>query len=338
MPEIAPDSTPPRVSVVAIGRNEGERLHLCLSSIIGMNYPISQLEIIYVDSNSTDGSVELASRMGVQTISLSKGPSTAARGRNAGWKVASSAFVFFLDGDTILDPDFLAQAMPHFDDPKVTGIWGIRKESDPQGSIYNSVFDLDWGVSESFGGDAIVRREALEAVKGYNENLIAGEDPEMCRRMRDLGYFNLHLPIPMTTHDLAIRRWGQYWKRSVRTGHAYAEISSMYANTAKPLWLKESRRNIVRGLAWSVGPVLFLLASILLDSPWPFLFFLAVAALVILRTTFKARGKAVSFSHALAYGVHSHLQQVPILLGQYHYRRNRWRRQKSTLIEYNTSA
>ena len=85
----------PLVAVVAIGRNEGERLRRCLESIQAMRYPLARLEIIYVDSRSTDGSVELARSMGVQTVVLD-GPTTAARGRNAGWTLTAAPFVLFL--------------------------------------------------------------------------------------------------------------------------------------------------------------------------------------------------------------------------------------------------
>lgn len=330
----APSS--PGVSVVVIGRNEGDRLRQCLTSVLAMRYPSSLLEVIYVDSSSVDGSVEMAQALGVTTISLSAGAATAARGRNAGWRVARFPFVFFLDGDTVLDPDFVAAAMPHFADESVTGIWGIRRESDPDGSIYNAVLDLDWGVPESFGGDAIVRRGALESIDGYNEALIAGEDPEMCRRMRDKGFRNLYLPIAMTEHDLAIHHWSQYWRRSIRTGHAYAEVSGMYAQTDDPLWLRKSRRNLVRGIGWMAAPFVCVALSIVLRSPLPVLMFLAGALGVILRTAWKARQKAGRLSKALAYGLHSHLQQVPIFLGQLRYFGRKWRHHKPTLIEYKT--
>src|SRR6476660_3526039 len=70
----------PDVAVVAIGRNEGERLQRCLESVR------PQCEtIVYVDSGSDDGSVDLARGLGVEVVELDMSiPFTAARARNEG--------------------------------------------------------------------------------------------------------------------------------------------------------------------------------------------------------------------------------------------------------------
>ena len=206
MSQSPPPSPLPHVAVVIIGRNEGDRLLACLTSVLEMSYPRDLVEIIYVDSSSTDSSVGLARRLGVKTIVL-EGPTTAARGRNAGWTQTEAPFVLFLDGDTILHPDFVASALRHFNDPQyrepLAGVYGNRRETRTADSIYNALFDLDWnastGFSLFFGGDALVRREALSAVGGYNPLLIAGEEPDLCRRMRGLGYRILHVDEPMTS-------------------------------------------------------------------------------------------------------------------------------------------
>ena len=51
------------VGIVAIGRNEGERLHRCLNSVVGRG-----LTLVYVDSGSTDGSIKLARNLGVEGV------------------------------------------------------------------------------------------------------------------------------------------------------------------------------------------------------------------------------------------------------------------------------
>jgi cellulose synthase/poly-beta-1,6-N-acetylglucosamine synthase-like glycosyltransferase len=330
----------PRIAVVIIGRNEGVRLKRCLESVEAMQYPLPLLDIIYVDSRSTDKSVELARGMGVETVVLD-GPTTAARGRNAGWTRTSAPFVLFLDGDTILDPGFVRSALVELNDPKVAGVWGNRREIDCAGSIYNALFDLEWnaptGPTLYFGGDALVRLEALQAVSGYNSNLIAGEEPDMCRRMRALGYRIIHINVPMTLHDLDMHHFQQYWRRSFRTGYAYAQISSMYAKTDDPLWLDKSRKNLVRGIAWALFPVVALAASFLAKSVLPFLLFVLLATLLIGRTIWNARSKTALWDRRLAYGLHSQLQHIPILLGQIRFWMLKGGRAKSGLIEYKTA-
>jgi cellulose synthase/poly-beta-1,6-N-acetylglucosamine synthase-like glycosyltransferase len=329
----------PAIAAVIIGRNEGERLRACLSSVLLMEYPRELVEVVYVDSSSTDPSVELARSMGVSTVLLD-GPTTAARGRNSGWTQTQAPFVLFLDGDTVLDPEFVAKAVARFNDPAIAGVYGNRRESRTADSVYNAIFDLDWNAAEGwslfFGGDALVRREALEAVGGYNNLLIAGEEPDMCRRIRGLGYRILHIDEPMTLHDLAMDTFDQYWKRSVRTGYAYAEVSAIYAKTDDPLWSGDSRSNAIRGVFWVGGSVFAVLLSLMLGSWIPTVMFLLAALALIVRTAIKARGKTGDAELLAAYSLHSHLQQVPIFFGQLRYRMRRLRGQGSTIIEYKT--
>ncbi len=134
----------PALSVVVIGRNEGERLARCLASVAAMSPVGGPMETIYVDSASTDGSVARAARFGARVISVAPARPCAASGRNAGWKAARAPVVMFLDGDTVLAPDFAAQSLAEFDDPLIAVVWGRRREIDPGASIFNRVLDLDW--------------------------------------------------------------------------------------------------------------------------------------------------------------------------------------------------
>jgi glycosyltransferase involved in cell wall biosynthesis len=201
----------PDLSVVIIGRNEGARLTRCIESVKAMRAPANGIEILYVDSDSTDGSPDRARALGAQVIVVHPERPSAALGRNAGWRAARAPRILFLDGDTILHPEFVHEASQAFADPQVAVVWGHRRELHPENSIYNRVLDLDWvyppGPSEFCGGDALMRRDVLEEVNGYDETLIAGEEPEMCRRIRSRGYVIQHLDLAMTRHDLAITRW-----------------------------------------------------------------------------------------------------------------------------------
>lgn len=328
----------PRLSVVVIGRNEGARLERCLESVRQMNFPQEQVELIYVDSASTDGSPEAAARFGARVIPVQPTRPTAALGRNAGWRAAKAPIVLFLDGDTILHPDFVARSLPHFDDAQVAVVWGHRREIRPGDSLFNRVLDLDWiyppGESDFCGGDALIRRFLLLEIDGYDESLIAGEEPEMCHRIRALGYRILHVDRPMTGHDLAMRRWSQYWKRSVRAGYAYGQVSARFHGSAMPFWEHESRHNLVRGsLLISLVPAT--IAACLLTASWlPAAVAVLAAGAVILRTALKVGWKCENWSTRLLYAVHSHFQHLPIFAGQWKYRNDRRAGRIRQLIEY----
>jgi glycosyltransferase involved in cell wall biosynthesis len=329
--------TAPLLSVVVIGRNEGERLRHCLLSIGNMQWPGGETEIVYVDSASTDDSREVARQLSARVIAVRPSRPTAALGRNAGWRASHGRFVLFLDGDTILDAAFVAESLKDFQEDTAV-VFGNRREIQPEASVYNAVLDLEWlsraGIVDSCGGDALMRREALEAVDGYDENLIAGEEPEMCRRMRERGWKVLHVDRPMTGHDLAMTQLSQYLKRSMRTGYAYAEVSERFRGTRLPLWDAEARHNRNRAWMQSAFVVLSLLTSLILRNPWPLCLLSVLLLLLCARSAMKASAKTSSLTLRVFYGIHSQLQQIPIYIGQLQYWSDRRMGRTRGLIEY----
>jgi GT2 family glycosyltransferase len=253
-----------RVVAVVIGRNEGDRLRRCLESMQG-----KVLALAYVDSGSSDGSVALARAHQARVVELDMSmPFTAARARNAGLgglaDVGSQApYVQFVDGDCELQPGWLAAAVAHLDaHPSTVAVCGRRRERYPQRSVYNALCDEEWhmpaGPTRSFGGDVMLRRDALAAVGGYREDLIAGEEPELSVRLRARGGVIDVLPQQMTLHDAAILRFAQWWQRTVRAGHAYAEGVALHGSAPERHFV----RPLCRALAWGlVLPLLTLLAA-----------------------------------------------------------------------------
>jgi cellulose synthase/poly-beta-1,6-N-acetylglucosamine synthase-like glycosyltransferase len=330
--------TEPALSVVVIGRNEGARLVRCLESVRNMRWH-GAIELIYCDSNSSDGSADRAAALGIRVVEIGTGRLSAARARNAGWQPSSAPFILFLDGDTILHPDFVTNALARFDDdPRIAVVWGHRRETHPEASLYNRILDLDWiyepGFSEFCGGDAIMRRFALQRAGGFNPDLIAGEEPDLCRRIRADGGLILHIDTPMTGHDLAMTSWRQYWRRAIRAGHAYAEIAALYRNTADPFWTGTSRSNAIRAYLYLLAPASSILIALLLRSWVPVLLLLPCIAAVIVRTAIRTRQKHASVATVILFAVHSHFQQIPIFVGQLRYRMIAGRHGRSELIEY----
>ena len=336
---------PTSVSIVVIGRNEGQRLIACLNSIRTMSAGNFSYEIIYVDSASTDGSAERAQALGARVIRVHPDRPSAALGRNAGWKAASGEFILFLDGDTLLHPDFVHRALAEFRQPELAIVWGHRRELAPRQSLYVRVLDLDWiyppGDSEFCGGDAMMRRAVLDEVEGFDASLIAGEEPEMCRRIRARGHRILHIDAPMTLHDLAIKSFAAYWRRAYRAGHAYAEISTRYRNSPDPLWQAQARRNFVHGSAVLLAPVLLLLSLLLPNAESMAIAIgiqLGLAFALLGRSAIRSAWKADDVSSGCLYALHSHIQQVPILFGQLARRLDARRGLQRRLIEYKESA
>ena len=150
----------------------------------------------------------------------------------------------------------------------------------------------------------------------------------MCRRIRSLGWQIRHVDLPMTGHDLAMTKWSQYWKRATRAGYAYAEVSRRFHGSGLPFWEEDARRNRNRAL------ILIGLCLVGLTGFWQLLVVVGLLTALVLRTASKTRWKSPSFFTRLLYGIHSHLQQIPIFIGQLQFWNDRREGRVRELIEY----
>lgn len=273
-----------RVGVVVIGRNEGARLQRCLESAAGLVG-----KVVYVDSGSTDGSVGMARGFGAEVVELDLSiPFTAARARNEGFACLRTlmpdiTYVQFVDGDCEIVAGWLEKAQAFLETHgEVAVACGRRRERFPEHSVYNLLCDLEWdtpiGETKACGGDALMRVEALRAAGGYRSDLIAGEEPELCVRMRAAGWKIWRLREEMTLHDAAMSRFGQWWKRTLRGGYAFAEGAFLHGAQPERHWVRESRR----AWAWGLGIPLVIAASAV-ASGWFGLAFLLVYPLQVVR-------------------------------------------------------
>jgi glycosyltransferase involved in cell wall biosynthesis len=324
-----------RVGVVAIGRNEGERLRRCLQSLDPASRPT-----VYVDSGSTDGSAEVAASFGAEVVPLDLSiPFTAARARNAGLdrllKIAPGVeLVQFIDGDCEVDPGWLPAATAALDaETDLVVVCGRRREKHPDASVYNRLCDLEWdtpiGDAQACGGDAIMRVAAVKAVGGYRDDLIAGEEPELCVRLRANGGRVRRLPAEMTFHDAAMTRFRQWWTRNVRAGHAFAEVSHLHARSPFGIWKREARSN------WVWGVVVPLLAIVPAPFTWGLSLLLLLGYPVLywkIRRGRRARGDDART--ARLYSTYCVLSKFPQAAGQVRFWRNRLFGRRNRLIEY----
>ena len=265
------------IGLVAIGRNEGERLRACLESVV------NQLaHVVYVDSGSTDDSVAMAKAMGVHVVELDmRIPFTAARARNAGWRALLERAphleaVQFVDGDCTVVEGWLHAAQDFLTaNSGYAVVCGRRRERFPNRSVYNQLCDWEWdtpvGDTKACGGDALIRVEALRQVNGYRDDLIAGEEPEVCVRLRQAGWKIYRLDHEMTLHDAAVMRFGQWWRRTMRGGHAYAEGSWLHGHAPE----RHHVRQTVRAIFWGgVIPSVVLIFGVLFSAWFLLAFFI----------------------------------------------------------------
>ena len=293
----------PVIGAVAIGRNEGERLERCLARLTSLCS-----HVVYVDSGSTDGSVELASSLGTDVVELDmRRPYTAGRARNAGFArlcelMSAVEYVQFVDGDCVLAGNWLDSAVEFLVANETAAIaCGRRREMFPDATVYNRLCDIEWnspiGPVEACGGDFVVRREAFDEVAGFNGQLIAGEEPELCHRLRKRGWTIYRLDAEMTMHDATIASFGQWAKRSRRSGYAYiARAIPHFFDGSRYCW-----RENARILFWAAFVPLTAVTLGIAASPWWLLLLLLIYPLQFLRLMCKSpkeRGRLTPASFA----------------------------------------
>jgi GT2 family glycosyltransferase len=319
-----------KIGVVIIGRNEGQRLINCLNSV-----DPKKNVAVYVDSNSTDNSVGLAKSMGAVVLNLDMTkPFSAARARNFGWQHLISQhceieYIQFIDGDCELQPKWLKQAHHFLDNNKEYAIvCGRRRERFPEATFYNQFCDDEWntpiGDALSCGGDALIRTICLQEVGGYKNFFVAGEEPEMCYRLRQNNWKIYRLDEEMTLHDANITRFTQWWKRANRAGFAFALSAKEHGKDYEKFGVHRTLRSLV----WSG-----LLLSVLLLSLFSplILLTLLVFPLQIVKMFLKQKEKTL---YGLKSCVFLMLSKLPEALGVLELIIKTLRKKDYTIIEY----
>jgi len=291
-----------------------------------------------VDSGSNDGSVAFSRNLGVTVVELDlREPFTAARARNEGFRELlkvqpALAYVFFVDGDCEVVAGWLEKGIQFLEQhPDVAIVWGRRRERYPERSVYNMLCDIEWGDSplgevKGCGGDSVARVAAIKQVNGFRADMICGEEPEMCIRLRQAGWRIWRLSDDMTFHDAAMYRVSQWWKRMLRTGFGTAQGFTLHGAPPERHCVVEVRRGWIWGLCIPV--VTLLLIPIV---HWWALVLLIVYPAQIIRLALRGRRSARENWWRAASLV---VGKFPEVLGQIKFLLDRYRRVTSRLIEY----
>lgn len=311
------------LGIVAIGRNEGDRFERC---ILSLKREAQSLTIVYVDSGSTDNSVAFAKSHGVHVVNLDMSrPFTAARARNAGLDKLlevspRTEFVQFIDGDCEVIEGWLAAGSAALQqNPQVVAVSGRLRERFPEKSLYNRLADLEWdrpvGETKSCGGVAMMRVEAVRRAGGFDAGLIAGEEPELCARMRAHGGKILNIAHDMAWHDMAMTNSSQWFKRARRHGHAIIEVSYFKTPESKGLFAQQMKSAVI----WVC---IVLLASFLVLTPLIAVWCVAASVWFENRADLASRLKAApqsesEIAHHFAWIGSALAYALPVLLSLY---------------------
>jgi cellulose synthase/poly-beta-1,6-N-acetylglucosamine synthase-like glycosyltransferase len=203
-----------KFSLIICGYNEEENLNLAIESCLNQDYPKNKYEIIYIDNNSKDNSINIAKSYGITVASEKKQGLSEAR--NKGIKLSKGEILVFLDADIKLDKNYLASHERTFDDPKVGAGGGmVLPMKSTWVSNYLGVSLLERypryknfiNVSTYPGCNLSIRNEVLNEVGNFKEGFKVGdvlipraEDKEICQRIRSKGFIIKYNPNAKIYH------------------------------------------------------------------------------------------------------------------------------------------
>jgi len=303
-----------RAGLVVIGRNEGEQLRRCLEAPA-----LAELPRLYVDSASSDGSPALARSLGWDVLDLDASrPMSAARARNEGFDRLLALqpgleAVQFVDGDCVLAPGWIERAVRELDSrPDVAMVAGRLRERDPEASVYNRLCAIEWDVpagdAEECGGLALARVSAFRQAEGFRAGLIAGEEPELCLRLRRAGWKISRVDAEMASHDAAMTRFSQWWARTLRSGRGYAQATALHG-------LGFCGRMNLSIVFWALALPLAAAGAAWPTRGWSLLLF-AAYPLLFVKIALGRRKRGSRAGDAWLYAFFCILAKLPQLLGQ----------------------
>ncbi|MEQ8230378.1 MAG: glycosyltransferase family 2 protein [Gammaproteobacteria bacterium] len=208
-------SAAPRLSVCVIGRNEAPNLPALFASLEPLRARVPQLEVVFVDSASTDASVALARAACDVVVHMPVSPrSCAALNRHWGTRTCSGEFILYLDGDMQLEPAFVAALATLVEQGTPDGLVGDYTDVFPDGGTREKALGrrLRPGTASHFGGAVVLRRTAVITAGNWDAGLFAWEENELYTRLRAQGCRVDYVARPMVRHATPrIGRLGRLW-------------------------------------------------------------------------------------------------------------------------------
>ncbi len=203
-------------SVIVTGLNVQSTIDECIQSLLQQDYPENEYEIIYIDGGSTDSTLEKISKYPVRILQERGG--SPASGRNTGIKKAQGIIIAFTDADSVADKNWLKELLECYDTPEVAGVGGVilsypEKNYLPRtiglllptffgsaGARNPAIYPTKRLVDHNPTNNSSLRKQVLEEVGYFNEELKVAEDIELDLRIINKGYKLIFTPKAKVRH------------------------------------------------------------------------------------------------------------------------------------------
>ncbi|MBV8363508.1 MAG: glycosyltransferase [Candidatus Eremiobacteraeota bacterium] len=186
----------PLVSILIPTKNSAEHLEQCIASVRAQGYP--KIEVIVIDNNSTDATAEIA-RSKADLVLTAGGERS--KQLNTGAQHARGKYLYRIDGDFVLDPNVVAEAVRLCEAHGYDAV-AVHNESDPRVSFWARVRNFErsmYKYDPTIVGARFFSKRAFDEVGGFDEDLIAGEDYDIHNRLLARG-LKIGRIAPSETH------------------------------------------------------------------------------------------------------------------------------------------
>jgi len=217
----------PLVSVVILNYNGikylKEGLKECLDSVIETDYP--NLEIIFVDNGSTDGSADFIRRNYKSKIKMVENKRNLgfSEGFNTGIRISKGKYIALLSNDMTADPNWLNPIIKLMESEPKIGLAGFKRLVYGTKNVLDGIggnlylcgrvkpvgtLEIDRGQYDTvkedidyIGGAMVIRRKTLQEVGLFDPDyIIFSEDCDLCYKIRKRGYKTVYVPRAVIWH------------------------------------------------------------------------------------------------------------------------------------------
>lgn len=267
----------PSVSIVVPARNEEANIEQCVSSLLGVDYPQTKLEIIVVNDRSTDRTGALLDQLAQQHACLSVIHRTDAdehpnlRGKPGalqhGISSASSEYVLLTDADCVVNRQWVRGIISQFTNPDVGAVCALTSVKSK--SFLDNIQDVEWtyiqtmaagGLGNSvplgcFGNNMAVRKSVFDELGGYSTiPFSVTEDMALQIAIHDSGHrvrFTVSSKTKVETRPCSsIAEYTRQRHRWIRGGRALHLRGLIFVLTSISLWLGIIFSIIFEGWSW----------------------------------------------------------------------------------------